>query len=256
MIDPRAIVDASAKIADGVEIGPWTIVGADVEIGEGSVISSHVVLKGPTKIGRNNRIYQFSTIGDDTPDLKYKGEETRLVIGDNNVIREGVTIHRGTIQDRSETTIGDNNLLMAYVHVGHDSVIGDHTILVNNAALAGHVVVGDHAIVAGYALIHQYCQIGAHSFVGMGSGVAKDVTAYTTVMGAPAEAKGINSEGLRRRGFSKEAISAIKQAYRITFRQGLTVDEALQQLRPMVAKNPEVELYIDSLNSSTRGIVR
>ncbi|CAH0990701.1 Acyl-[acyl-carrier-protein]--UDP-N-acetylglucosamine O-acyltransferase [Sinobacterium norvegicum] len=256
MIDPTAIIDPSAKIAENVEIGPWTLVGPDVEIDEGCVISSHVVIKGPTKIGRNNRIFQFSTIGDETPDLKYNGEPTRLVIGDNNVIREGVTIHRGTIQDRSETTIGNDNLLMAYVHIGHDSVVGNNTILINNASLAGHVIVDDWAIISGYSLIHQFCRIGAHSFVGMGSGIAKDVPAYTTVQGTPADAKGINSEGLRRRGYSKESISAIKKAYKIIYRQGLTVEEALVQLRILAEDAPEVNVYIESLESSTRGIVR
>ena len=185
MIDPRAIIDPSATVADDAEIGPWTIVGADVEIGAGTVVASHVVLKGPTKIGANNKIYQFSSVGEDTPDMKYNGEPTRLVIGDNNVIREGVTIHRGTIQDRGETTIGDNNLFMAYAHIGHDSVIGNHTIFVNNASVAGHVVVGDWAILAGYTLVHQFCQIGAHSFTGYGSHLSKDLPAYVTVNGAP-----------------------------------------------------------------------
>lgn len=256
MIDPTAIIDPSAIIADNVEIGPWTLVGPDVEIGEGCVISSHVVIKGPTKIGKNNRIFQFSTIGDETPDLKYNGEPTRLVIGDNNIIREGVTIHRGTIQDRSETSIGNDNLLMAYVHIGHDSVVGNNTILINNASLAGHVIVDDWAIISGYSLIHQFCRIGAHSFVGMGSGIAKDVPAYTTVQGTPADAKGINSEGLRRRGYSKESISGIKKAYKIIYRQGLTVEEALVQLRILAEEVPEVNVYIESLESSTRGIVR
>src|SRR5690606_37826242 len=176
-----AIIHPNAKLAADAQVGPWTVIGPDVEIGEGSVIASHVVLKGPTTIGKNNRIYQFSSIGEDTPDLKYKGEPTRLVIGDNNVIREGVTIHRGTVQDRSETTIGDNNLLMAYVHVGHDSVIGNNCILVNNAALAGHVHIGDWAILSGFTLVHQFCKIGAHSFSGMGSAIGKDVPAYVMV---------------------------------------------------------------------------
>lgn len=160
LIDPRAIIDPTAKLADDVKVGPWTMIGANVEIGAGCVIEPHVIIKGPTRIGCNNRIFQFSSIGEDTPDLKYKGEATRLVIGDNNVIREGVTIHRGTVQDRSETTIGDNNLLMAYVHVGHDCVIGNHCILVNNASIAGHVHVGDWVILGGYSLVHQFCNMG------------------------------------------------------------------------------------------------
>ena len=182
-IDPRAIIDPSARLAADVVVGPWSIIGPDVEIGEGSVIGPHVVLKGPTRIGRHNRIFQFSTIGEDTPDLKYKGEPTRLVIGDHNVIREGVTIHRGTVQDRSETTIGDHNLIMAYTHIGHDCVIGNHCILVNNTALAGHVIMDDWAILSGYTLVHQFCHIGAHSFSGMGTAIGKDVPAFVTVFG-------------------------------------------------------------------------
>ncbi len=256
MIDPRAIIDPTAKVADDAEIGPWTIIGPEVEIGSGTVIASHVVLKGPTIIGANNKIYQFSSVGEDTPDLKYQGEETRLVIGDNNVIREGVTIHRGTIQDRAETTIGDNNLLMAYVHIGHDSVIGDNTIFVNNASVAGHVHVGDWAILAGYTLVHQFCHIGAHSFTGYGSHISKDVPAYVTVNGQPAEAKTVNVEGLRRRGFSSKAITAIRRAYKIIYRQGLTTKEALIKLREMQVEHAELGLLIESLESSTRGIVR
>jgi UDP-N-acetylglucosamine acyltransferase len=256
VIDPRAIVHPDARIAPNVTIGPWTLIGPDVEIGEGTVIASHVVIKGPTRIGAHNRIYQFSTLGEDTPDLKYKGEPTRLVMGDHNIVREGVTIHRGTVQDRSETTIGNHNLLMAYVHVGHDSVIGDHCILVNNTALAGHVHVGDWAILSGFTLVHQYCKIGAHSFSGMGSAIGKDVPAYVMVNGSPAEAKSINAEGLRRRGFSKEDIATLTRAYKIVYRRGLTLDEALAELQPMVAECPPLQLLIDSLLSSTRGILR
>ncbi len=256
MIDPRAIIDPTAKIGDNVEIGPWTIVGPSVEIGDDCVIASHVVLKGPTRMGRGNKIYQFSTIGDDTPDLKYQGEETFLVVGDNNVFREGVTIHRGTVQDRAETTIGNNNLFMAYSHVGHDSVIGNHCIMVNNSALAGHVVLGDWSILAGYALVHQYCKLGAHSFMGMGAAVGKDIPAYVTVTGNPGEAKGINVEGLKRRGFSAEAIAAIRRAYKILYRQGLTVDEALEAMADIAVTAPEVQMLIDSVRQSSRGIVR
>ncbi|MFA7553367.1 MAG: acyl-ACP--UDP-N-acetylglucosamine O-acyltransferase [Spongiibacteraceae bacterium] len=256
MIDPRAIIDPSAKLADDVKVGPWTVVGPDVEIGSGTVIASHVVLKGPTKIGTNNKIYQFSSVGEDTSDMKYNGEPTKLVIGDNNIIREGVTIHRGTVQDRGETTIGDNNLFMAYVHIGHDSVIGNNTIFVNNASVAGHVYVGDWAILAGYTLVHQFCQIGAHSFSGYGSHISKDVPAYVTVMGQPAEAKMINVEGLKRRGFSAEAIAAIRRAYKIIYRQGLTTEDALNKLREQALEHHELNMLIHSLESSTRGITR
>lgn len=256
MIDPRAIIDPGARIADHVRIGPFTIIGPDVEIGTGTEIASHVVVKGPTRIGERNRIFQFSSIGEDTPDLKYKGERTRLVIGNDNIIREGVTIHRGTVQDRAETTIGDHNLLMAYVHIGHDSVIGNHCILVNNASLAGHVRIGDWAILSGYTLVHQFCQIGAHSFSGMGSGIGKDVPAFMMVYGNPAEPRGINSEGLRRRGFSSEQITVVRRAYKILYRQGLTTEAALEVLREQSGEYPELNLLVASLEQSRRGIVR
>lgn len=256
MIDPRAIIDPSAKLAEDVSVGPWSIIGPGVEIGPGTTVESHVIIKGPTRIGKNNHIFQFSSVGEATPDLKYKGEDTRLVIGDNNIIREGVTIHRGTVQDRSETTIGNDNLIMAYVHVGHDSVIGNHCILVNNAALAGHVHVGDWAILGGYTLVHQFCSIGEHCFTGMGSAIGKDVPAYVMVTGSPAAAKSINSEGLRRRGFTKEEIAVINKCFKLVYRRGLTVDEALHELRQLAVNCEPVNLLIESLQASTRGIVR
>ncbi len=256
MIDPRAIIDPSAKLAEGVEIGPWSIIGPDVEIGEGTVIHSHVIVKGPTQIGRENHIYQFSTVGEDTTDQKYQGEPTRLVIGDNNVIREGVTIHRGTVQDRSETLIGDHNLVMAYAHIGHDSTIGNHCILVNNTALAGHVNIGDWAILGGYTLVHQYCTIGSHCFTGMGSVIGKDVPAYVMVNGNPAGAKNINVEGLRRRGFDKEQVATLSKAFKLVYRRGLTVDEAINELQVLSRNCEPILVLIDSLKSSTRGIVR
>lgn len=256
MIDDHAIVHPSAKLADDVKVGPWSIIGPDVEIGPGCVIEPHVVIKGPTRMGAGNHIYQFSSVGEATPDRKYKNEPTRLVIGDNNVIREGVTIHRGTVQDRSETTIGDNNLLMASAHVGHDCVIGNNVILVNNVALAGHVWVDDWAILSGYTLVHQFCKIGAHSFSGMGTAIGKDVPAFVTVSGAPAEAKTVNTEGMRRRGFSADAINDLRRAYKIVYKQGLTLDIALQRLELMMGNSPEVRLLINSLHASERGIVR
>jgi len=256
VIHPQAIVDPGARIADDVTIGPWTVIGPDVEIGPATVIESHVVVKGPTRIGARNRIYQFSSVGEATPDLKYRNEPTRLVIGDENVIRENVTIHRGTVQDRSETTIGNHNLIMAYVHIGHDSMVGDHVILVNNSALAGHVTVGDWAILSGYTLVHQFCKIGPHSFSGMGSVIGKDVPAYVTVSGSPAEPKTINVEGLRRRGFPDHAIDQLRRAFKILYRQGLTLDIALQRLESMLRDTPEVRVLIDSIRASERGIVR
>ncbi|HKM26765.1 MAG TPA: acyl-ACP--UDP-N-acetylglucosamine O-acyltransferase [Thiopseudomonas sp.] len=256
LIDPLAIVDPSAVLADDVTVGPWTIIGPEVEIGAGSIIASHVVIKGPTRIGQNNRIYQFSSIGEDTPDLKYQGEATRLVIGDHNVIREGVTIHRGTVQDRSETTIGDHNLIMAYAHIGHDSVIGNHCILVNNTALAGHVHMDDWAILSGFTLVHQYCHIGAHSFTAMGTAVGKDIPAFITAAGNPAVARSMNFEGMRRRGFSEEAIQALRRAYKTVYRQGLTVDAALEKLAESEAQHPEVAVFCESIRQSSRGITR
>jgi UDP-N-acetylglucosamine acyltransferase len=256
LIDPRAIIDPSAKLADDVVVGPWSIVGADVEIGEGTVIGPNVIIKGPTRIGKHNRVYQFSSLGEDTPDRKYKGEPTRLVIGDHNIIREGVTMHRGTIQDRDETTVGDHNLIMAYAHIGHDSVVGNHCILVNNVALAGHVHIDDWAILSGYTLVHQFCHIGAHSFAAMGTAIGKDVPAYVTVSGNPAEARSMNFEGMRRRGFSPEAIAELRRAYKIVYRQGLTIEQALAELAESAAAFPEVAVFRDSIQASRRGITR
>ncbi len=256
LIDPRAIIDPSAKLADDVVVGPWSIIGPDVEIGEGTVLGPNVIIKGPTRIGKHNRVYQFSSLGEDTPDRKYKGEPTRLVIGDHNIIREGVTMHRGTIQDRDETTVGDHNLIMAYAHIGHDSVVGNHCILVNNTALAGHVHIGDWAILSGYTLVHQFCHIGAHSFAGMGSAIGKDVPAYVTVSGNPAEARSMNFEGLRRRGFSAESIAALRRAYKTVYRQGLTIEAALAELAEPSLQFPEVAVFRDSILASQRGITR
>ncbi len=256
MIHSSAIVDPSARLHESVDVGPWTLIGPDVEIGAGTVVESHVVIKGPTRIGSRNHIYQFSTVGESTPDLKYRNEPTELHIGDDNVIRENVTIHRGTVQDRSLTEIGDRNLLMAYVHIGHDSRVGNDTILVNNTALAGHVEVGDWAILSGYTLVHQFCKIGAHSFSGMGTSIGKDVPAYITVAGSPAEAKTINVEGLRRRGFDSAEIAALRRAFKILYRQGLTLDAAVERLQAMAAETPSLQPLIDSLMQSQRGIVR
>lgn len=256
LIDPRAIIDPNAKLADDVVVGPWSIIGADVEIGEGTVLGPNVIIKGPTKIGKHNRVYQFSSLGEDTPDRKYKGEPTRLVIGDHNIIREGVTMHRGTVQDRDETTVGDHNLIMAYAHIGHDSVIGNHCILVNNTALAGHVHIGDWAILSGYTLVHQFCHIGAHSFAAMGTAIGKDVPAYVTVSGNPAQARSMNFEGLRRRGFSSDAIAALRRAYKVVYRHGLTVEQALAELAESSTEFPEVALFRDSIQASSRGITR
>ena len=255
MIHPSAVIDPSAKIADNVSVGPWTMIGADVEIGEDCEIASHVVIKGPTKIGSGNKIYQFSTIGDDTPDLKYQGEPTRLIVGDNNVIREGVTIHRGTVQDNSETIIGSNNLLMAYAHVGHDCVIGDNVIMVNNASISGHVYVGDWAILSGYALVHQFVHIGPHCFVGPAAFVYHDVPAYVTAFGSPAEPRTINREGLKRRGFSADQIALANQAYKLLYRRVLKLDEAIDTIAKL-SDDSAIQVFVNSLEKSTRGIIR
>lgn len=256
MIHPSAIIDPAARLSEGVSVGPWTYIGPGVEIGAGCRIESHVVIKGPTVMGCNNRVFQFSTLGEDTPDLKYKGEPTTLTIGDNNIFREGVTIHRGTVQDRGDTSIGNDNLLMAYVHIGHDSVVGNHCILVNNAALAGHVVVHDWAILGGYTLVHQFCHVGMHAFTGMGSAVGKDIPAYVMVTGSPAQARSINMEGLKRRGFSKEDIAVLNKAFKTVYRRGLTLDDAIVEVKSLLTEYSYLAPFIESLENSSRGIVR
>ena len=187
MIHPTAIIDPTAELAEDVQVGPYSVIGPNVKIGKGCVIHAHVILKGPTTLGEDNQIYQFSSVGEDTPDLKYNGEPTQLLVGDRNIIREGVTIHRGTIQDKGYTQIGNDNLIMAYAHIGHDSVVGNHTVLVNNVALAGHVDIADWAILSGYTLVHQYCKIGEHAFLGFGSSVSKDVPAFVMANGNPCQ---------------------------------------------------------------------
>lgn len=256
MIHKTAEIDPRAELAEGVEVGPWTIIGPDVSIGPGTVVGPHVVIRGPTKIGANNHIFQFSSVGEECQDKKYKGEPTLLEIGDNNVIRESCTIHRGTVQDNGITRIGNDNLLMVNVHVAHDVMVGNHTIIANNASLAGHVHVDDFAVLGGYSAVHQFCQIGAHSICGAGSVVLKDVAAFTVVNGNAAAAHGINVEGLRRRGFSKEAITALHRAYRIVFRKGLTVHDAVEEVKMLEYQGPELEVFIQSILLSTRGVVR
>jgi UDP-N-acetylglucosamine acyltransferase len=255
VIHPSAIIDPSAVIGENVTVGPWTTIGPDVKIGDGCSISSHVVIKGPSTLGKNNKIYQFSTVGEDTPDLKYKGEPTQLVIGDNNTIREGVTIHRGTIQDKNETLIGNNNLLMAYAHVGHDCVVGSNVIMGNNSAIAGHVELGDWVIVSGYSLIHQFVSLGPHCFIGPAAFVYHDVPAYVTAFGSPAEPRTINREGLKRRGFTIEQISLANKAYKILYRRGLQLDEALTLIAEL-GDDLVITMFLQSVERSTRGIIR
>jgi UDP-N-acetylglucosamine acyltransferase len=251
-----SIIDPSALIHESVEIGPFCLIGPGVEIDAETKIESHVILKGPTKIGKRNHIFQFSTVGDGSPDKKYNNEPTTLVIGDDNIIREGVTIHRGTIQDKGETLIGNRNLIMAYSHIAHDCVLGNDIVLTNQAALAGSVHVGDGAILGGYAIVHQYCAIGSYSFCAMGSSVNKDVPAYVKVRGNPAKPFGINVTGIKRAGYSKESIEALRSAYRTIYRKKLTVDEALKETSDLRKEFKEVNIFLTSIEMSTRGISR
>lgn len=255
-VHETAIVSKRASLHDGVVVGPYSVIGDDVEIGAGTRIASHVVINGPTVIGSENRIFQFASVGDDPQDKKYAGEPTRLVIGDRNTIREYCTLSRGTAQDRGETLIGDDNWIMAYVHVAHDCVIGSHCIMANNATLAGHVHLGDWAICGGFTGVHQFCAIGPHAFLGMFSVINRDVPAYVLVSGQPSVPKGINSEGLRRRGYSAEQIRNIRNAYRVVFRQGRKLSAAIEELAGLVDAQPELGPFIDSLRSSERGVLR
>jgi UDP-N-acetylglucosamine acyltransferase len=256
MISNLAVIDSSAKIGKDVTIGPFTVIGPRVEIGDGCVIGPHVVLKGPTIMGKNNHIYQFASIGEDTQDKKYSGEETYLYIGDNNVFREGCTVHRGTEQGGGVTRIGNDNLFMVDTHVAHDCIIGNHVIFANGASIAGHVRVDDYANLGGFAGVHQFCNIGAYSFVAGASVVLKDTLPFVTVSGHPAETHGLNTVGLTRREFSSEVINTLKQAYKIIFRSNATVSEALEKLNVLVENCKEVSLMRDFLQQSTRGIVR
>lgn len=255
MIHPTALIDPAARLADDVEVGPFSVIGPDVEIGPGSRIGPHVVIKGPTVLGARTCIFQFASVGEDCQDKKYAGEPTRLVMGDDNVVREGVTLHRGTVQDRGETTIGSRNLFMAYVHVGHDCVIGNDCILANQVTLAGHVKLGDFAIIGGLAAVHQFCHFGTHAMAGGGSIITKDTPAYVMINGNPAQVHGLNLVGLKRRGFSREALKALGEAYKLVYRQGLTVEQALAEIRTRFAL-AETETFAASIEASTRGIIR
>jgi len=255
LIHPTALIDPAARLADDVEVGPFTVVGPDVEIGPGSRIGPHVVIKGPTVLGARTRIFQFASVGEDCQDKKYAGEPTHLVMGDDNVVREGVTLHRGTVQDRGETTIGSRNLFMAYVHVGHDCVIGNDCILANQVTLAGHVKMGDFAILGGLSAVHQFCHFGTHAMAGGGSIITKDTPAYVMINGNPAQAHGLNLVGLKRRGFSRDALKALGEAYKLVYRQGLTVEQALAEIRSRFAL-VETEAFAASIEASTRGIIR
>jgi UDP-N-acetylglucosamine acyltransferase len=256
LIDPRAVVDPGAELDEGVSVGPFSILGPGVRIGRGTRIGPHVVLRGPTTLGADNRVYQFASVGEDPQDKKYAGEPTRLEIGDRNVIREYATVHRGTAQDRGLTRIGDDNLLMAYTHVAHDCVIGNQAILANAASLGGHVNIDDWAILGGFTIVHQFCSIGAHSFCAMGSVINRDVPPYVTVSGHPAAPHGINSEGLRRRGFSEPAIRDIRKAYKILYKSGLKLAEARTELESLARIRPEVGPMVAFIERSERSILR
>jgi UDP-N-acetylglucosamine acyltransferase len=250
------VIDPSAKIGKDVSIGPWTIIGPEVVVGDGCTIASHVVIKSNTRLGKNNHIFQFSSVGEDPSDKKYQGENSLLEIGDDNIIREGATIHRGTEVGGGVTRIGSDNLFMPFTHVAHDCIVGNHTIFSNNAAISGHVVVDDWAILSGYAGVYQFLRIGAHSFVGGLTHINMDVPAYVMVNGNPPVPKGINVTGLERRNFSKESIKAIRQGYKVLYRQGLKIDEAVQELENIAVEHPELQLLIDSVRASQKGILR
>jgi UDP-N-acetylglucosamine acyltransferase len=256
VIHSTAIIDPTARLAADVEVGPYSIIGADVEIGAGTVVGSHVVIKGPTRIGERNRIFQFASVGEACQDKKYQGEPTRLEIGDDNVIREYVSLHRGTVQDQGLTRIGSRNLLMTSVHVAHDVVMGDDNIVASGSGIAGHVHIGDHVILGGMTGVHQFCHIGSYSMAAGCSLVVKDIPAYVMVGGNPASAYAMNFEGMRRRGWSAETINTLKKAYRIVYRDKLTIEVAIAEAEKLVADCPEVGLFVESLKASTRGIVR
>jgi len=259
-IHPTALVDTGAELAADVQVGPYAVIGAGVRIGAGSTVGAHAVIEGPTTIGADNRIYAHASLGGAPQDMKYRGEPTELVIGDRNTIREFCTFNRGTVQDGGITRLGDDNWVMAYVHLAHDVQVGSHCILANNATLAGHVHVGDWVIVGGLTGIHQFCHVGSHAMTGFQSHVSQDVPPFMMVSGNPLAAKGFNVEGLRRRGFSRERIAQVKQVHRLLYRDGLTLaqaTEAIAALRGSVeGGDPDLDLVLDFLAASTRGIAR
>lgn len=256
-IHPTAIIDPTAEIAATVTIGAYSIVGPQVSIDEDCDIGPHVVIAGLTRIGKRNRIFQFASIGEICQDLKFKGEETWLEIGDDNIIREACTLHRGTVQDQSLTRLGHRNLLMVNTHIAHDCMIGNDNIFANNVGIAGHVSVGDHTIIGGNSGVHQFCSINSYSMIGGGSTILKDVPAYTMVSGNPAHAYGMNYEGMRRKGWDADKINNLRKAFKMVYRENLTTVQAIDKLiNELLPQTPEVQLLIDSLTSSKRGIVR
>ena len=256
MIDPRAIISPKAELAADVSVGPYSVIGDHVTIGAGTVVGPHVVLMGPTRIGADNRIHQFASLGDAPQDKKYAGEPTRLEIGDRNVFREFTTMNRGTTKDEGVTRIGNDNLFMSYTHVAHDCRVGSNVVLANYATLGGHVHLGDWVIMGGYSGIHQFCKVGAHAFLGNNTAVTRDVPPYVMAVGQPAEPHSVNSEGLKRRGFTPENIRNIKNAFRILYRSDLRLEEAVKQLQALAAEQPELKALVDFIGASTRSIVR
>ena len=256
MIHETALVSEQADISQDVSIGPYSIIGPDVSIDSATIIESHVVITGRTKIGKQNHVYPFSSIGDSPQDMKYNDEDTQLEIGDRNTIRECCTINRGTIQDTGITRLGNDNWIMAYVHIAHDCQIGNNTIFANNATLGGHVEVGNYAIFGGFSGAHQFCKIGSHSFLGIYSGVAKDLPPYVIVSGQPAMPRGVNIEGLRRRNFTVEQIRNIKTAYKLLYTSDLRLEEALEKISGLDEVSNELQVMLDFLQASTRGIIR
>jgi UDP-N-acetylglucosamine acyltransferase len=255
-IHSSAIIDPAAQLAADVEVGPYAVIGPHVEIGAGSRIGAHAVITGHTRIGRDNHIFQFVSLGAEPQDKKYAGEPTRLEIGDRNTIREFCTFNIGTVQDAGATRLGNDNWMMAYVHLAHDCQIGNHTIFANNSQLAGHVDVSDHAILGGFTAVHQFCRIGAHSITAIGTVVLQDIPPFVTASGNTAQPYGINSEGLKRRGFSVDAIARIKRAYKTLYKSGLGLDDARREIALMTTECPQLQLLTDFLGASTRGIVR
>jgi UDP-N-acetylglucosamine acyltransferase len=256
VIHATAVIDPSAILADSVEVGAYSIIGANVEIGEKTWIGPHVVIQGPCKIGAENKLFQFSSIGEIPQDKKFQGETSFLEIGDRNTIREFATINRGTDDGGGTTRIGNDNWLMAYIHIAHDCQVGNNTIFANNASLAGHAIIEDFVILGGFTLVHQFCKIGQYAFCGMGSAISKDILPYVMVNGSPAHAHGLNSEGIKRKGFSKETLKALREAYKIIYRSHNTVAVAKAELKPLADKFPEVKNMLAFLESSERGILR
>jgi UDP-N-acetylglucosamine acyltransferase len=255
-VHDKALVDPAAKLADDVEVGAFSIIGPLVTIGPGSRIGSHAVVTGRTTIGKNTRIFQFTSIGEEPQDKKYGGEDTELIIGDNNTIRELCTFSRGTIQGGGKTVIGNNNWIMACVHIAHDCQLGDNIIMANNASLAGHVTVGDWAILSGYSLIHQYCNVGEHSFTSFASHVNQSIPPYVTVAGEKARAKGVNTEGLKRRGYTPEQVQQVRRAYKLLYRSGLPLEEAREQLNEMAEGHDEIKPWIEFLDTTVKSFIR